>query len=150
MKSVVKFANKGGLVFGICNGFQVLVESELLPGALITNNKVKFLSKEVILKVEATSSPFTSDLKIGDLLRMPIAHKQGNYIVSDDILKQLEDQDRIAFRYKGNNPNGSISNIAGILNSQKNILGMMPHPERAAENILGSSDGKYIFESILK
>ena len=81
---------------------------------------------------------------------MPIAHKQGNYIVSDDILKQLEDQDRIAFRYKGNNPNGSISNIAGILNSQKNILGMMPHPERAAENILGSSDGKYIFESILK
>ena len=150
MKAVINESKKGKIILGICNGFQILIESGLLPGALINNKKMKFLSQKVILETVNNNSVFTKKLLKGQELIMPIAHKQGNYIVSDDILKQLEDQDRIAFRYKGNNPNGSISNIAGILNSQKNILGMMPHPERAAENILGSSDGKYIFESILK
>ena len=150
MKAVINESKKGKIILGICNGFQILIESGLLPGALINNKKMKFLSQNVILETVNNNSVFTKKLLKGQELIMPIAHKQGNYIVPDDILKQLEDQDRIAFRYKGNNPNGSISNIAGILNSQKNILGMMPHPERAAEDILGSSDGKYIFESILK
>jgi len=150
MKAVINESKKGKIILGICNGFQILIESGLLPGALINNKKMKFLSQNVVLETVNNNSVFTKKLLKGQELIMPIAHKQGNYIVSDDILKQLEDQDRIAFRYKGNNPNGSISSIAGILNSQKNILGMMPHPERAAEDILGSSDGKYIFESILK
>ena len=152
MKSVVEFANKGGLVFGICNGFQVLVESELLPGALITNNKVKFLSREVTLEVTSTSSPYTNGLAMGELMKMPIAHKQGNFIADKDTLKMLQDQDRIAFRYvKGRkgNPNGSTDRIAGILNKKRNVLGMMPHPERAAESILGSDDGIDIFNSII-
>ena len=152
MKSVVEFANKGGLVFGICNGFQVLVESELLPGALITNNKVKFLSREVTLEVISTSSPFTNELSKGDLLKMPIAHKQGNYQISDDGLNQLQDNEQIAFTYHqkdGGSPNGSVGNIAGVFNSQKNVLGMMPHPERAADEILASQDGLKIFKSIL-
>jgi len=152
MKSVVDFASKGGFVFGICNGFQVLVESELLPGALITNNKVKFLSREVNLSVESTSSPFTQNLAKGDLLKMPIAHKQGNYQITDEALKQIQDKDQIAFTYyqkDGGSPNGSVANIAGVFNEKKNVLGMMPHPERAAENILSSQDGLKIFESIL-
>ena len=152
MKSVVEFAKKGGLVFGICNGFQVLVESGLLPGALITNNKVKFLSREVTLSVASTSSPFTQELAIGDLLNMPIAHKQGNYQIDADDLKQLQDNDQIAFTYHqkdGGSPNGSVSNIAGIFNENKNVLGMMPHPERAADEILASQDGLRIFKSIL-
>ena len=152
MISVIEFANKGGLVFGICNGFQVLVESELLPGALITNNKVKFLSREVTLSVESTSSSFTKELSKGDLLKMPIAHKQGNYQISDDGLKQLQDNEQIAFTYHqadGKSPNGSVANIAGIFNAKKNVLGMMPHPERAADEILASQDGLRIFKSIL-
>lgn len=152
MKSVVEFANKGGLVFGICNGFQVLVESELLPGALITNNKVKFLSREVTLKVSSNSSPFTKELNIGDLLKMPIAHKQGNFQISDDGLKQLQDNNQIAFTYhqkEGGSPNGSVGDIAGIFNEKKNVLGMMPHPERAAEDMLASQDGLKIFQSLL-
>lgn len=152
MKSVVDFANKGGLVFGICNGFQVLVESELLPGALITNEKVKFLSREVTLNVESLSSPFTKDMEKGDLLKMPIAHKQGNYQISKDGLKGLQDNEQIAFTYyqkDGGNPNGSVGNIAGVFNKNKNVLGMMPHPERAADEILASQDGLQIFKSIL-
>lgn len=152
MKSVLEFTNKGGLVFGICNGFQVLVESGLLPGALITNNKVKFISREVTLSVASTSSPFTQDLATGDLLKMPIAHKQGNYQIDTDGLKQLKDKGQIAFTYKqkdGGSPNGSVANIAGIFNENKNVLGMMPHPERAADEILASQDGLRIFKSIL-
>lgn len=152
MKSVVEFANKGGLVFGICNGFQVLVESKLLPGALITNNKVKFLSREVTLEVASTSSPFTNGLSEGEFMKMPIAHKQGNYQISDDGLKQLQDNEQIAFTYHqkdGGSPNGSVGNIAGVFNTQKNVLGMMPHPERAADEILASQDGLKIFKSIL-
>lgn len=152
MKSVVDFAAQGGLVLGICNGFQVLVESGLLPGALITNKKVKFLSRDVTLKVESVQSPFTKDMELNDHLTMPMAHKQGNYQTSEDGLKKLQDNDQIAFTYvqydKGN-PNGSIANIAGIFNKEKNVLGMMPHPERAADPVLSSQDGLKIFNSLL-
>ncbi len=150
MKSIIEQSKKGKIILGICNGFQILLESGLLPGSLINNKKMKFLSENVVLEAVNNESVFTKKMFKGQELTMPIAHKQGNYIASADILKRLQDQDRIAFKYKGNNPNGSISNIAGILNSKKNVLGMMPHPERAVENILGSNDGKYIFESILK
>ncbi|MBI65767.1 MAG: phosphoribosylformylglycinamidine synthase I [Candidatus Marinimicrobia bacterium] len=150
MKSIIEQSKKGKIILGICNGFQILLESGLLPGSLINNKKMKFLSENVILEAVNNESVFTKKMFKGQELTMPIAHKQGNYIASVDILNRLQDEDRIAFKYKGNNPNGSISNIAGILNSKKNVLGMMPHPERAVENVLGSNDGKYIFESILK
>ena len=150
MKSIIEQSKKGKIILGICNGFQILLESGLLPGSLINNKKMKFLSENVVLEAVNNESVFTKKMFKGQELTMPIAHKQGNYIASADILKRLQDEDRIAFKYKGNNPNGSISNIAGVLNSKKNVLGMMPHPERAVENILGSNDGKYIFESILK
>ena len=150
MKSIIEQSKKGKIILGICNGFQILLESGLLPGSLINNKKMKFLSENVVLEAVNNESVFTKKMFKGQELTMPIAHKQGNYIASVDILNRLQDEDRIAFKYKGNNPNGSISNIAGILNSKKNVLGMMPHPERAVENVLGSDDGKYIFESILK
>ena len=133
---------------GICNGFQILVESGLLPGALIINNTVKFISKDVALNVQTNKSIFTSCIDKGKKLVMPIAHKEGNYIANQDIISQLEDQDRILFRYD-NNPNGSINDIAGIINEKGNVLGMMPHPERASEKLLGSDDGSFIFKSIL-
>jgi phosphoribosylformylglycinamidine synthase len=152
MESVIKEANRGKLVIGICNGFQILVESDLLPGALIINQKIRFLSQNVSLEVESIDSIYTRSFVKGDILKMPIAHKQGNYIADGETLKMLQDQDRIAFRYsekKDGNPNGSTDRIAGILNKKRNVLGMMPHPERAAESILGSEDGLQIFKSML-
>ena len=152
MESVIQESKSGKPVFGICNGFQILIESGLLPGALIVNQDVRFLSQNVTLEVATTDSIFTRSLKKDQKLSMPIAHKQGNYIADKDTLKMLEDEDRIAFRYiegKEGNPNGSMGRIAGIINKQRNVLGMMPHPERAAESVLGSEDGLEIFKSIM-
>ena len=149
MEEVIRCANEGTPIMGICNGFQILIESGLLPGALINNKNVKFLSQNVTLKVASTNSIFTQDLKKGQKLDMPIAHRQGNFFVSDDVVKKLQDDDQIAFTYS-ENPNGSMGDIAGIFNENRNVLGMMPHPERAAESILGSSDGLAIFESVIE
>ncbi len=153
MDAIIQSAKKGKTIIGICNGFQILVESGLLPGALITNQGIKFLSRDVMLKVESNSSIFTRKYSKGDVLRIPIAHKQGNYVASPKILKKLEDNNQIVFTYhpenEDGNPNGSVQSIAGIINEKGNVLGMMPHPERAAESILGSSDGVKIFESML-
>ena len=150
MESVIKEANAGKPIFGICNGFQILIESGLLPGALIINQDVRFLSQDVTLEVDSTDSIYTRSLKKGHRLTMPIAHKQGNFIADTDTLKILKNENRIAFRYsKNKNPNGSTDRIAGILNKEKNVLGMMPHPERAVESILGSDDGIDIFKSMI-
>tara|TARA_Y100000590_G_C15547302_1_gene949493 strand:- start:251 stop:916 length:666 start_codon:yes stop_codon:yes gene_type:complete len=148
MKSIICDAKKGKPVIGICNGFQILLECGLLPGALINNKNIKFLSKKVTLEIASNKSIFSNKLKIGDSIKMPIAHKQGNYIADKETLNQLKDKNRIIFKYK-NNPNGSLMDIAGIINSKGNVLGMMPHPERACDTILGSDDGKLIFESML-
>ncbi len=152
MESIIKEAHAGKPVFGICNGFQILIESGLLPGALIINQDVRFLSQDVTLEVDSTDSIYTRSLLKGRKLTMPIAHKQGNFIANDDTLKMLEVEGRIAFRYskgKNGNPNGSINRIAGILNKKRNVLGMMPHPERAVETLLGSDDGIDIFKSMI-
>ena len=157
MKDVVRFANAGGPVMGICNGFQILCESGLLPGALMRNESLRFVCKNVQLKTENTDSVFTNQLAQGEVLTIPIAHGEGNYFASGDILDRLEGEGRVAFRYcdaQGNvsseaNPNGAARGIAGILNEAGNVLGMMPHPERAAEAILGRTDGEKIFQSIV-
>jgi phosphoribosylformylglycinamidine synthase len=148
MSAVKKFAAAGGLVLGICNGFQILMEAGILPGALLRNQDLKFVCREVTLRTETTDSPFTSKLHKGQLLHLPIAHGEGRYFADEQTLDTLEAEDRIAFRYV-DNPNGSIRNIAGILNHQRNVLGMMPHPERACDPLLGRSDGLGIFESML-
>ena len=148
MEEIKKASIKGKLIIGICNGFQILVESGLLPGALITNNSTSFISKNINLQVVNNESIFTSNYVKDETISMPIAHKQGNYYANSELLAQLKDNNQIAFKYT-NNPNGSCDDIAGIFNDKKNILGMMPHPERAAENILGSQDGIKIFESMI-
>jgi len=148
MDSVIRDSRKGKPIIGICNGFQILLECGLLPGALINNKEIKFLSKNVMLRVASNESIFSNKLNIDQQLKMPIAHRQGNYIADEDVIKRLIDDGRIVFKYK-NNPNGSMVDIAGICNKDGNILGMMPHPERACEAILGSADGKMIFESML-
>lgn len=158
MQAVKRFADGGGLVLGICNGFQILTESGLLPGALMRNAGLKYICKQVNLRVETTDSPFTNQLHKGDVLQIPIGHMEGNYFCSPEELRQLEAEDRIAFRYATAageitaeaNPNGSLSNIAGILNAKRNVLGMMPHPDRSSEQLLGSADGWGIFASMVQ
>tara|TARA_Y100000591_G_scaffold41895_2_gene30911 strand:+ start:5607 stop:6266 length:660 start_codon:yes stop_codon:yes gene_type:complete len=148
MEEIKKASKKGKSIIGICNGFQILVESGLLPGALITNKSTNFISKSINLEVINHDSIFTKNYTNNEIISMPIAHKQGNYYANKDLLKKLRDNNQIAFKYQ-NNPNGSCDDIAGIFNDKKNILGMMPHPERAADNILGSKDGIKIFESMI-
>ncbi|MCX7909013.1 MAG: phosphoribosylformylglycinamidine synthase subunit PurQ [Ignavibacteria bacterium] len=157
MSEVINFSKKGGLVLGICNGFQILTEASLLPGALLKNNSLRFICKDVYLKVKNNNTPFTSLLELGQILRIPIAHFEGNYFADEDTIKQLEDNDQIVFQYcdkDGNvnefsNPNGSLKSIAGITNKRKNVLGMMPHPERYCDPVLGGTDGTLIFKSIV-
>ena len=148
MASVRKFARDGGLVMGICNGFQILTESGLLPGALVRNVDRKFICRPLPIRVETTNSPFTNAASKGQVLTMPIAHGEGCYIADERTLDQLAAEDRILFRYL-ENPNGSTHAIAGILNEQRNVMGMMPHPERATEPLMGSSDGLVVFESVV-
>jgi phosphoribosylformylglycinamidine synthase len=157
MDALVTFAEKGGLVIGICNGFQILLESGLLPGAMLRNKGLKFICKYVNVKVENTSTPFTTKTLRGEVLRIPIAHNEGNYYAEAGVLEDMNKNGQIILRYcdpHGDvteewNPNGSIENIAGITNKEGNVLGLMPHPERAMEEILGSEDGRKIFESIV-
>src|SRR5690606_1750106 len=157
MGAIQRFAAEGGLVLGICNGFQVLCEAGLLPGALIRNRSLKFRSMDVYLRVENAMTPFTTRYREGQRLRIPIAHGEGSYIADEATLDRLEAERRVVFRYvdaegattDAANPNGSARNIAGIVNEGGNVLGMMPHPERAVEALLGSTDGLPLFESVI-
>ena len=155
---VIKHAKKGGLILGICNGFQILIETGLLPGVLLRNKNLRFLSKNVFLKVQNTKNKFCLNYKDKNIIELPIAHNEGNYFANEKLLKNLEDKNLIAFKYcnkmgeinEESNPNGSSNSIAGILNDEMNILGMMPHPERLIEPILSGKDGSALFESLLK
>ena len=156
MSAVTKFAHDGGLVIGICNGFQILLEAGLLPGAMLRNTGLKFICKFVTLRVERTDTPFTNRFTPGQVVRMPIAHNEGRYAVDAKTLREAQDQ--VALRYcsadgqllEESNPNGSTDFIAGLTNRAGNVLGMMPHPERASEPALGSTDGRLVFESMLE
>ena len=153
MNNIIAAAKEGKSIIGICNGFQILIEAGLLPGALINNNGVKFKSKQVSLRTENFDTIFTNKIPKDKKMFMPIAHRQGNYLADKETLKQISDNGQIAFTYTadaGGNPNGSCQDIAGIFNKNKNILGMMPHPERASDILLGSADGALIFHSMLE
>ena len=158
INDVIKHAKKGGLVLGICNGFQILIETGLLPGVLLRNKKLRFLAKNVFLKVITINSKFCLNFNKKNIIQLPIAHNEGNYFANNEILNKLEDKNLISFKYcdeqgqitKDANPNGSSNNIAGILNDQKNILGMMPHPERLIDPLLSGEDGAMLFESLVK
>jgi phosphoribosylformylglycinamidine synthase subunit PurQ / glutaminase len=147
MQDVVRFANKGGIVIGICNGFQILCESGLLPGALLRNINLKFVCKTVSLKVENNKSIFTGNYGIKEEINIPIAHGEGNYFCDDDTLTDLISNNQILFRYN-DNPNGSIYDIAGIQNVKRNVLGMMPHPERVSDSTLGNTDGLRLLSGV--
>lgn len=149
MKAVQKAAEQGKPILGVCNGFQILVESGLLPGALMRNENLKFMCRTVQLRVENNETMFTSQYEKDEVINIPIAHGEGNYYCDEETLKQLEENNQIAFRYV-ENPNGSVSDIAGIVNEKGNVLGMMPHPERAVDELLGGAEGLKVFQSILK
>ena len=157
MQEVVRRAKRGIPVLGVCNGFQILTETGLLPGALIRNSNLRYVCKNVYIKVESADSIFTNEYTMGQIIKVPVAHGDGNYFADNAVLDHLEDKGRILFRYSdvnGNqtnasNPNGSQRNIAGILNEKSNVLGMMPHPERASDRLLGGSDGALMFKSLL-
>jgi phosphoribosylformylglycinamidine synthase len=157
MQSVRRFAESGGLVMGICNGFQILCEAHLLPGVLLRNKTLKYICKPVQLRVESTTTPFTHELTKGEVLEIPIGHGDGNYFCDDSTLAQLHKNDQVVFRYstaageitEAANPNGSLDNIAGICNEGRNVLGMMPHPERASEDVLGMKDGLKLLRALV-
>ncbi|HJQ70662.1 MAG TPA: phosphoribosylformylglycinamidine synthase subunit PurQ [Blastocatellia bacterium] len=156
MRAVKEFASRGGIVLGICNGFQILCEAGLLPGALMRNSNLKFICGHVNMRVEATDTPFTVRCQRGQVLSVPVAHGDGNYFCDAATLAELQRENRIIFRYSDANgvvsaeanPNGSLDNIAGICNRERNVVGLMPHPERASEELLGSNDGRIIFRSL--
>jgi len=158
MEEVIEFADRGGYVLGICNGFQVLCESHLLPGVLMRNSSLQFRCQPTHLRVENADTAFTTERQAGQVLRVPVSHGEGNYYADPETLAQLEQSGRVVFRYTNAggevtdeaNPNGSLNSIAGIINETGNVLGMMPHPERASEGLLGSEDGLTIFRSIIK
>jgi phosphoribosylformylglycinamidine synthase len=158
MKSVEKFANSGGMVLGICNGFQILLEAGLLPGAMMRNSGLRYICRPVYIRVEQTDTPFTNAAQRGQILKVPIAHNEGNYTCDEATLVHLEKNRQILFRYTtpdgaddaAGNPNGSRNNIAGICNRERNVAGLMPHPERAVESALGSADGLIIFQSMIE
>ena len=158
MRSVSTFAKDGGLVLGICNGFQILLESGLLPGAMMRNVGLRFICRPVTVRVERTDTPFTNRCQIGQVLRLPIAHNEGNYTADASTLRQAKEDNQILFRYcdadgrvtPEANPNGSMDSIAGLCNAAANVMGLMPHPERSAEPELGSMDGRLIFESLIE
>lgn len=156
MNEVIRFANNGGYVLGICNGFQILLEAGLLPGIMVKNESLNFVCKDVYLSVENNETAYTTGIEKSIQLKIPIAHGDGNYFADEDTLKALQDNEQIVFRYCSNdgritnvsNPNGSVFNIAGIVNKQGNVLGMMPHPERSSDPVLGKTDGSLIFKSL--
>lgn len=150
MQSVVKHAQQGKLVLGICNGFQVLTEAGLLPGVLVRNRDLHFICDRQLIKVERTDSPWTQSYSSGQTITLPIAHGEGQFYANEDTLQQIEDNGQVLFRYEGENPNGSVNNIAGICNRQGNVLGMMPHPERASDPMLGGTDGLKLFQGLLR
>jgi phosphoribosylformylglycinamidine synthase len=158
MGAVQQFAAEGGLVLGVCNGFQILCEAGLLPGALVRNRSLQFRCEQVFLRVETSDSPFTCRIAEGKVLRMPIAHGEGCYFADESTLDRLEAEGRVLWRYcaadgvmaEGANPNGSLRHVAGICNVERNVAGLMPHPERACEPVLGSVDGRLIFESMVE
>ena len=158
MRSVEKFANSGGMVLGICNGFQILLEAGLLPGAMMRNSGLRYICRHVYIRVEQTNTPFTNAAQRDQILKIPIAHNDGNYTSDETTLADLEKNSRVIFRYTtpegtddaAGNPNGSMNNIAGICNRERNVAGLMPHPERAVESALGSADGLVIFKSMIE
>jgi phosphoribosylformylglycinamidine synthase len=158
MRTVAEFAEAGGPVLGICNGFQILLECGLLPGAMLRNQDVRFHCETVGVRVERTDTPFTAACRAGQILQLPIAHGEGNYFAPPDVIEMLETAGRVVVRYvnaagepvDAANPNGSIHNIAGICSEQRNVVGLMPHPERACESVLGSADGLLLFESVVQ
>ena len=156
MRAVADFAGRGGIVLGICNGFQVLIEAGLLPGALMRNAGLKFVCRDVHLRIETSASAFTNAWNAGTVIRVPVAHHDGNYVADEHTLAELRQGDRVAFRYcrpdgtAGDNPNGSVDDIAGILSANRRVLGMMPHPERLADPALGGTDGVGMFHSLVR
>lgn len=158
MESLKDYAANGGIILGICNGFQILLEAGLLAGAMLTNDSLRFECKDVYLNVQKDDTPFTCDIKKGSILKMPIAHHDGNYFAAHDIIQDFNKNDNIIFKYcnsageptEDSNPNGSLLNIAGIIGENSNVMGLMPHPERSSEKLMGSEDGGYIFKSIIK
>lgn len=158
MTEVIKHANNGGFLFGVCNGFQILCEAGLLPGALLHNNSRKFICKNVFIKAENNNTPVTAKVPLNKALKIPIAHGEGKFYADADTIKKISDNDQVLFRYCDENgkitdeanPNGATNNIAGVCNSGRNVFGMMPHPERASDKELGNEDGKFLFESILE